>query len=98
VDGSSTGASVPWIWAGDVHFKAMDDYPDGGDGRAILYRGGERGRVADDVHSEGLAGKDKESNWLPAPEVNSMSHLRLYWPKPKALEGKWKPAPVVRPD
>jgi len=41
-------------------------------------------------------GKDKEGNWLPAPKSGGFSmSLRLYWPKPEALDGTWKP-PAVR--
>lgn len=40
-------------------------------------------------------GKDRESNWLPAPKEGGFSmNLRLYWPKPAALEGAWKPPEV----
>jgi hypothetical protein len=40
-------------------------------------------------------GIDKEANWLPAPEGPFMLVLRLYWPKPDALNGTWKsPQPV----
>jgi hypothetical protein len=35
-------------------------------------------------------GKDKESNWLPAPKGPFFAAMRLYWPKPAALDGKWK--------
>ncbi|CAN3129505.1 DUF1254 domain-containing protein [Mycobacterium sp. smrl_JER01] len=35
-------------------------------------------------------GIDKESNWLPAPEGPFAMVLRLYWPKPDALNGTWK--------
>ena len=31
-------------------------------------------------------GPDKESNWLPAPKGPFLLVLRLYWPKPDALE------------
>lgn len=34
-------------------------------------------------------GPDRESNWLPAPEGPFMVVLRLYWPKPDALNGTW---------
>ena len=34
-------------------------------------------------------GKDKESNWLPAPKGSFVMAMRLYWPKEEALEGKW---------
>jgi hypothetical protein len=37
----------------------------------------------------------KLANWLPAPEGPFMLVMRLYWPKPDALNGSWKaPAPV----
>ena len=41
-------------------------------------------------------GKDKESNWLPAPSGPFLMFLRLFWPKPEALEGKWKQPPLQR--
>jgi hypothetical protein len=34
-------------------------------------------------------GPEKESNWLPAPEGPFVVVLRLYWPKPDALNGTW---------
>jgi hypothetical protein len=36
-------------------------------------------------------GKDKESNWLPAPAGPVYVVMRLYWPERAALDGKWKP-------
>lgn len=39
-------------------------------------------------------GKDKESNWLPAPKGPFFSVMRLYWPKDAALTGKWKAPPL----
>jgi hypothetical protein len=41
-------------------------------------------------------GKDKESNWLPAPNGPFIMANRLYWPKPEAFNGTWKPIPIVR--
>ncbi len=35
-------------------------------------------------------GKDKETNWLPAPKGAFIVTMRLYWPKPEALDGSWK--------
>ena len=38
-------------------------------------------------------GKDKESNWLPAPKDEFVLMLRMYWPKekpPSILDGTWK--------
>jgi hypothetical protein len=40
-------------------------------------------------------GADKESNWLPAPSGPIYVVMRLYWPKPEAIDGKWQPPPVV---
>jgi hypothetical protein len=39
-------------------------------------------------------GKDKESNWLPAPKGPFRAVLRLYWPKDAALDGTWKNPPI----
>jgi hypothetical protein len=39
-------------------------------------------------------GKDKEANWLPAPQGPFIMYMRLYWPKEEATEGKWT-APKV---
>jgi hypothetical protein len=41
-------------------------------------------------------GKDKESNWLPAPKGPFFFVNRLYLPKPEAFNGTWKPKPLVR--
>ena len=41
-------------------------------------------------------GADQEANWLPAPKGPFFSVMRLYWPKPEALEGKWKQPPMQR--
>lgn len=35
-------------------------------------------------------GIERESNWLPAPKGPFSLVLRLYWPKPDALNGTWK--------
>ena len=40
-------------------------------------------------------GKDRESNWLPAPDGPLYLVMRLYWPKEAALDGTWKP-PVLQ--
>lgn len=40
-------------------------------------------------------GRDKESNWLPAPANGPFTmNLRLYWPKPEVLDGSWAPPGV----
>lgn len=41
-------------------------------------------------------GKDKEWNWLPAPEGPYNLTMRLYAPKADALTGKWNPPPVAK--
>jgi hypothetical protein len=41
-------------------------------------------------------GKDKESNWLPAPTGSFLMFMRLYWPKPEALDGSWKQPSLQR--
>jgi hypothetical protein len=46
-------------------------------------------------------GKDKESNWLPAPNDTIYLVMRLYWPKTEAPsilppgEGTWQPPAIV---
>jgi len=41
-------------------------------------------------------GKEKESNWLPAPDGKFDLVLRLYWPKMEVLDGAWNPPAVHR--
>jgi hypothetical protein len=42
-------------------------------------------------------GVDKESNWLPGPAKGTLGvTMRLYAPKPEALDGRWNP-PAVKP-
>ncbi|MFS8063696.1 MAG: DUF1214 domain-containing protein, partial [Luteimonas sp.] len=49
-------------------------------------------------------GKDKESNWLPAPNGPIYLALRMYWPKTEAPSilpagsGTWKPPGIQRAD
>src|SRR5262249_1432506 len=39
-------------------------------------------------------GKDKESNWLPAPQGHFSLYLRAYWADRPILDGTWEP-PVI---
>jgi hypothetical protein len=44
-------------------------------------------------------GKDKESNWLPAPSGDFVLMLRMYWPQeknPSIINGSWKIPPVKK--
>ena len=41
-------------------------------------------------------GKDRESNWLPAPSGPPYIVMRIYWPKEAALNGTWLPPAVQR--
>lgn len=44
-------------------------------------------------------GKDKESNWLPAPAGDFVLMMRLYWPSeknPSIINGSWKIPPVKK--
>jgi hypothetical protein len=41
-------------------------------------------------------GKEKESNWLPAPKDSFNVFMRLYWPKKEIVDGVWKPPGVER--
>ncbi|MEH2491730.1 DUF1254 domain-containing protein [Bradyrhizobium sp. AZCC 2230] len=44
-------------------------------------------------------GKDKESNWLPAPSGDFVLMMRLYWPSeknPSIINGSWKIPPVKK--
>ncbi|WP_375309731.1 DUF1254 domain-containing protein [Bradyrhizobium sp. A5] len=44
-------------------------------------------------------GRDKESNWLPAPAGDFILMLRMYWPQektPSIINGSWKIPPVKK--
>ncbi|SDK22717.1 MULTISPECIES: DUF1254 domain-containing protein [Bradyrhizobium] len=44
-------------------------------------------------------GKDRESNWLPAPAGDFILMLRMYWPQektPSIINGSWKIPPVKK--
>ena len=41
-------------------------------------------------------GKDKESNWLPAPSGPFLMFMRLFWPQPQAIDGRWRQPPLQR--
>jgi hypothetical protein len=39
-------------------------------------------------------GRDKESNWLPAPEGIFSLYIRAYWAKEAILDGSWIPPEI----
>ena len=41
-------------------------------------------------------GKDKESNWLPAPDGSFSLYLRFYLPKESVVDGTWMPPGIVK--
>ena len=41
-------------------------------------------------------GKDKETNWVPAPEGPFSLYIRCYWPEQAVLDGTWKPPQVEK--
>jgi hypothetical protein len=41
-------------------------------------------------------GKDKETNWVPAPNGKFSLFLRAYWADQSILDGTWTPPPVVQ--
>jgi hypothetical protein len=56
----------------------------GSDGSLTLYLGAKS------------PGKDKETNWLPAPNGNFSLILRNYWPDKTIIDGTWMPPEVVK--
>ncbi|MCY2996756.1 MAG: DUF1214 domain-containing protein, partial [Planctomycetota bacterium] len=40
-------------------------------------------------------GKDKESNWVPAPEGTFSLYIRVYWAEQSVLDGTWMPPQVL---
>ena len=41
-------------------------------------------------------GKDKESNWLPAPAGTFSLYIRCYWAEQSILDGTWIPPQVEK--
>jgi hypothetical protein len=54
------------------------------DGSLTLYAG------------EKSPGKEKESNWLPAPAGTFSLFMRTYWPEQAILDGTWMPPNVEK--
>jgi hypothetical protein len=41
-------------------------------------------------------GKDKETNWVPAPKGKFSLYIRAYWADKAILDGTWMPPQVVK--
>jgi hypothetical protein len=41
-------------------------------------------------------GKDKETNWLPAPAAPFSLYIRCYWPKQEVISAAWTPPQVKK--
>jgi hypothetical protein len=41
-------------------------------------------------------GKDKESNWLPAPEGTFSLYIRAYWSEKAIIDGTWQPPTIEK--
>jgi len=41
-------------------------------------------------------GPKLQANWLPAPQGPFVMAMRIYWPKPEALDGTWKRPELVK--
>ena len=41
-------------------------------------------------------GKDKESNWLPAPAGPFVLMFRFYWPEESVIDGSWQPPKIEK--
>ena len=59
---------------------------------------GEDGSLTITIQHEQPQDTTEQANWLPAPEGPFYLVLRIYWPKPAALDGTWNPPPVKRLD
>ena len=54
-----------------------------------------RGRRPDNLRAEGLAGADKESNWLPAPDGQFFMIMRTYLPADDIVNQTWQPPKIT---
>ena len=86
-ENTSTGL---WFYPNDLHkltVSPRNKFKYNADGSLTLY------------FQHTSPGKDKEANWLPAPEGPFALCLRLYWPNttaPSILNGTWKIPPIVK--
>jgi hypothetical protein len=70
--------------------------------RIDRYALGDRSQLARDgdggvtIYIQRAAPAGHAANWLPAPPGPFTLALRVYWPRPVALKGRWNPPPVRR--
>jgi hypothetical protein len=69
-----------------INSTMLDDFVRDDDGGITLYLQHES------------PGEGREANWLPAPKGPFSAVMRLYWPKPAALDGTWSMPPLERVD
>jgi hypothetical protein len=78
----------------DVHFfdpNPLNRYSLGTKNKTLKYNADGSLTLYASAHSPG---KDKESNWLPAPNGAFSLYIRAYWADRPILDGQWKP-PVI---
>lgn len=64
-------------------------------GVADSLRLNDQGEVVIYIQHESL-GAEHESNWLPAPAEPFNTVMRVYLPRPEALDGSWAPPTVEK--
>ena len=79
------------------HFihNPIDRYTLGDRTKGVVY--GEDGFLTVYLQHES-PGKDKESNWLPAPDGLFSLQMRCYWPEPAALDPLYAPPGIEKAD
>jgi len=79
------------------HFihNPIDRYVIGNNTEGVVY--GEDGSLTVYLQHES-PGKERESNWLPAPDGLFSLQMRCYWPEPAALDPLYAPPAVRRTD
>jgi hypothetical protein len=80
----------------DAHFfnpNALKRYSLGTKTKSLKYNADESLTLYAGAKSPG---KDKESNWLPAPNGTFSLYLRAYWSDKAILDGQWMPPAVVQ--
>jgi hypothetical protein len=77
------------------HFihNPIDRYAIGDSTKGVVY--GKDGSLTVYLQHE-APGKDKESNWLPAPDGLFSLQMRCYWPEPESLDPLYAPPAVER--